>query len=152
VYFASNITKPGEAPAGAAGLPPGHPPTAAGATTPEAMVAAEPSDKLIAPIAPPAGGVAIAHVWANRKSLADKIVTIRGKVVKYNAAIMGLNWLHVQDGSGVVKDGTHDITVTSSNEARLGDVVTITGTVVVDKNFGAGYGYAVMLQGAKISK
>jgi hypothetical protein len=31
-------------------------------------------------------------------------------------------------------------------------MVTITGTVVVDKNFGAGYGYAVMLQGAKIAK
>ena len=91
-------------------------------------------------------------MWADRKTLSGKQVTIRGKVIKYNAEIMGLNWLHVQDGSGSVKDGTHDLTVTSSSQSRVGDIVTITGTVVVDKNFGAGYGYAVMLQGAKIAK
>jgi hypothetical protein len=100
VYFSSAITTPGQsARAQASGLPPGHPPTTAAAATPESMVAAEPNEKLIALIAPPSGGVSIANVWANRKSLAGKTVTIRGKVVKYNPAIMGLNWLHVQDGS-----------------------------------------------------
>jgi len=154
VYFASRITKPGEATASsAAALPPGHPPmTPAAPATAESMVPAEPNAKLIERIAPPQGGSTIAGVWTDRKALAGKMVTIRGKVIKYNPAIMGLNWLHIQDGSGAVKDGTHDLTVTSSNEARVGDIVTITGTVVVDKNFGAGYGYAVMLQGAKIAK
>ena len=152
VYFVSRISKPGEAPpTTAAGLPPGHPPmTPAG--TPEAMVPADPNAKLIDPIAPPAGGTSVAKVWSDRKALSGKMVTIRGKVVKYNSGIMGLNWLHVQDGSGSIKDGTHDLTVTSTNESRAGDIVTITGTVVVDKNFGAGYGYAVMLQGAKIAR
>ena len=153
VYFVSRISKPGEAPqsTGTAGLPPGHPATNPSAT-PEAMLPPEPNAKLIDPITPPAGGTSIAKVWADRKTLSGKQVTIRGKVIKYNAEIMGLNWLHVQDGSGSVKDGTHDLTVTSSSQSRVGDIVTITGTVVVDKNFGAGYGYAVMLQGAKIAK
>src|SRR4030095_3474717 len=135
VYFASRITRPGETSA-----------------APESMGAAQPDAKLIDPVPPAPGGTSIANVWTNRKSLAGKIVTVRGKVMKYNAAIMGLNWLHVQDGSGSVKDGTHDLTVTSTTESRVGDIVTVTGTVVIDKNFGAGYGYAVMLQGAKIAR
>ena len=111
--------------------------------------AAEPS--LIDPVPPAPGGVSIARVWTDRKALAGKLVTVRGKVMKYNANIMGLNWVHLQDGSGSVKDGTYDLTITSNTEARMGDIVTVTGTVVVDKDFTAGYKYGVMLQGAKIS-
>jgi len=153
VYFATRIGKPGEAaPSASSGaLPPGHPPTNP-AATPESPMPAEPNAKLIDKIAPPQGGMAVANVWANRKSLAGKLITVRGKVMKYNPGIMGLNWIHLQDGSGVVKDGTHDLTVTTTNETRVGDVVTITGTVVVDKSFGAGYGYAVMLQGARVAR
>jgi hypothetical protein len=127
-----------DAAAAAAVMPADHPPAAA-----EAQV--------IEPVAPAPGGVTIAKLWADRASLAGKRVTVRGKVVKYNGAIMGLNWVHLQDGSGSAKDGTHDLTITSSTEARVGDVVTVTGTVVIDKDFGAGYAYPVMLQGATIT-
>ena len=144
IYFASNITKPGEAPPASAAPPAGQPMGMGQAANP-----AEP--KLIEPVAPAPGGMTVANIWANRKTLAGKMVTVRGKVVKYNGGIMGLNWAHLQDGSGAPKDGTHDITVTSSTEARVGDVVTVTGTVVIDKDFGAGYAYAVMLQSAKIT-
>jgi len=102
------------------------------------------------PIAPAPGGVSIASVVSNRKAMGGKTVTLRGKVVKYNGAILGLNWLHIQDGSGTEKDGTHDITVTSTSTAAVGDIVTITGTVVLDKDFGAGYSYAVLVQNASI--
>lgn len=140
IYFASNITRPGEA----------MPATAGAAAMPgQAASPAEP--KLIDAIAPAPGGMTVANIWANRKTLAGKMVTVRGKVVKFNGGIMGLNWTHIQDGSGSVKDGTHDLTITSSTEARVGDVVTVTGTVVADKDFGAGYAYGVMLQGAKIT-
>jgi len=122
----------------AATMPEGHP-----ATTAEAQV--------IEPVAPAPGGTSIASLWADRASLSGKRVTVRGKVVKYNGAIMGLNWVHIQDGSGSAKDGTHDLTITSNTEARVGDVVTVTGTVVTDKDFGAGYAYPVMLQGASIT-
>ena len=152
VYFVSRISKPGEAASTAsAALPPGHPPTTP-AATPESPMPADPNAKLIDPIAPPKGAVSVATVWADRKSLAGKLVTVRGKVMKYNPGIMGLNWIHLQDGSGVVIDGTHDLTITTTNETRTGDIVTITGTVVVDKNFGAGYGYAVMVQGARLAR
>jgi hypothetical protein len=92
----------------------------------------------------------VAEVWAKRASLGGKPVTVRGKVVKFNGGIMGRNWLHIQDGSGKAEDGTHDLTMTSDAVAKVGDVVTLTGTVAVDKDFGAGYSYAVIVEGATI--
>ena len=137
IYFAPSIPRAGEV----AALPAGHAP-----------VAAAPADLSVTkPIPPPSGGMTIANLWANRKTLAGKTVTVRGKVVKYNGGILGLNWTHLQDGSGVAKDGTNDITITSAAEARLGDVITVTGTVVLDKDFGAGYAYKVMLQNATLT-
>jgi len=136
IYFTSRITRPGEA--ASAPMMTGSP-SSAGAPVVTEKIAAAP------------GGVSIESVVANRKAMAGKTVTVRGKVVKYNGGILGFNWLHIQDGSGVVKDGTNDITVTSTGTAAVGDVVTITGTVVLDKDFGAGYSYAVLLQNATIT-
>ena len=139
IYFASNITRPGEAPPASMGPPPPQ------------MGAKPVGQQVTEPIAPAPGGITVANVWANRKTLAGKMVTVRGKVVKYNGGIMGLNWAHIQDGSGSAADGTHDLTITSNTEARVGDIVTVTGTVAADKDFGAGYAYAVILQGATIT-
>jgi hypothetical protein len=155
LYLVSAITKPGEASPASAGastaLPPGHPSTT-GTTAPPTMGTqpAGPQATLIDRIPPPAGGKAIADVWANRKALAGKIVTVRGKVVKYNGGIMGLNWIHLQDGSGSIQDGTHDLTITSTMESKVGDVVTVTGTVGIEKDFTLGYKYPVILQAATI--
>jgi hypothetical protein len=146
IYFASGITKEGEAPASAMGmggamggaLPPGHNPTGA-------------ARAVVTEVIPqPAGGTTVAALWTNRKALAGKSVTVRGKVVKYNGGILGRNWLHLQDGTGTEKDGTNDITVTSASAAKVGDIVTITGTLVLDKDFTAGYAYAVLIEDATI--
>jgi len=94
----------------------------------------------------------VADVWAKKASLKEKTVSIRGKVVKYNPGVMGKNWLHLQDGSGDAGKGTHDITVTSQDPAAKGDVVTIKGVVKLDKDFGAGYTYAVIVEEAKVVK
>ena len=97
-------------------------------------------------------GKTVAEIWAGRASLKDKQVAVRGKVVKYNAGIMGKNWLHLQDGSGDAKAGTNDITVTSNDGAAKGDTVTVTGVVRTDKDFGSGYSYAVLVEDAKVVK
>lgn len=136
IYFASSIAHEGEA---AAAAVPGHAPASAGA-----------APQVTEPIPPAPGSVTVANVVTNRKALSGKTVTVRGKVVKYNGGILGLNWIHIQDGSGVAKDGTNDITVTTTATAAVGDIVTVTGTVVVDKDFGSGYSYAVLLQNASI--
>ena len=77
-------------------------------------------------------------------ALAGKPVTFRGKVVKTNPDIMGKNWLHVRDGSG--EEGTNDLTITTADTVAVGDVVTAKGKVYVDKDFGAGYAYPVIVE------
>jgi len=134
IYFAAAIRHAGEA-APAAG---GHPPPTATAT------------QVTESIPPGPGGKTIADVWANRKTLAGKSVTVRGKIVKFNGGILGTNWLHIQDGSGSAKDGSNDLTVTSDGGAAVGDVITATGTIAIDKDFGAGYAYAVILEKATV--
>jgi hypothetical protein len=88
----------------------------------------------------------------NKKAvqLKDKTVVVRGKVVKYNAGIMGKNWIHLQDGSGSSKDESDDILVTTTGEAKLGDVVTVKGVVHNDMDFGSGYAYKVLIEDATL--
>jgi hypothetical protein len=105
-----------------------------------------------APIAKATGANAkmIAEVVTNGSKLKGKAVVVRGRVVKYNADIMGKNWVHLQDGSGSAADGTNDILVTTANETHVGAVVTATGVVQTDKDFTAGYAYKVLIEEAKL--
>lgn len=101
-------------------------------------------------VAPPEGGMTLAAVIQQRASLAGKTVTVRGKVVKYSAKILGKNWMHLQDGSGA--DGSADLALTTDSVVKVGDIVTIAGTVVVDKDFGHGYRYDVLIEEARLVK
>jgi hypothetical protein len=92
----------------------------------------------------------VAEVWARKASLEGKTVTVRGVVVKTNEGVMGKNWIHLQDGSGDGAQGTNDITVTTLDRAAKGATVTIRGTVRTNRDFGAGYTYAVMVEDAKV--
>ena len=73
-----------------------------------------------------------------------------GKVVKYNAGIMGKNWIHLRDGSGDASKDTNDILVTTQAQAKVGDVVTASGIVRTNKDFGAGYTYKVLIEDAAL--
>lgn len=94
----------------------------------------------------------VAEITAKPANLKDKPVLLRGKVVKYNPAIMGKNWIHLRDGSGSAKDNTNDVLVTTKEEVKLGDVVTVKGVVRTDKDFGAGYTYKVLIEEATVQK
>jgi phosphoribosylformimino-5-aminoimidazole carboxamide ribonucleotide (ProFAR) isomerase len=93
----------------------------------------------------------VAEVVNKAVSLKDKPVQVSGKVVKYNAGIMGKNWLHLQDGSGAAADNSNDILVTTSASAKLGDVITVSGMVRNNKDFGAGYSYKVLIEDATLT-
>ena len=92
----------------------------------------------------------VAEIMTKAASLKDKPVRVRGKVVKYNAGIMGKNWIHLRDGSGVAADKTDDVLVTTLAQAKVGDVVTVTGVVRTDKDFGSGYAYKVLVEDATL--
>lgn len=104
---------------------------------------------------PKAGGAdgrTVAEVFLNRAALKDKTVAVRGRVVKYSPAIMGKNWIHLRDGSGAEADGSNDLLLTSADQASVGDVVVARGVVRVDKDFGAGYAYKVLVEEAVLTK
>lgn len=92
----------------------------------------------------------VEEIVTRRAELKDKAVLVRGKVVKFNPAIMGRNWVHLRDGSGSAADASNDILVTTMATAKAGEVITIEGTVRTDKDFGAGYSYRVLIEDATI--
>ena len=94
----------------------------------------------------------IETVWKTRATLVGKTVTVRGKVVKFNGGILGVNWIHLQDGSGKEADRTNDLTVTSDAEAKVGETITATGVVGINKDLGSGYNYPVIVEKAKITR
>lgn len=94
----------------------------------------------------------VAEIFAKNKELNGKMVRVRGKVVRYHAAIMGRNWIHIQDGSGDPLKNTHDLVATSSETAKVGEVITVEGKLAANKDFGAGYTYSAIIEGAKLIK
>jgi len=93
------------------------------------------------------GGVTIAELRDGRAGLEGREVVVRGKVVKFNAAIMDRNWMHLRDGSRGT-DGSDDLTVTTEDVAKVGDTVVVRGRLVLGKDFGFGYRYDVLVEGA----
>lgn len=94
----------------------------------------------------------VASVIQNKAGLAGQSITAQGKVVKVNNGIMGRNFVHVQDGSGDAAQGTNNLIVTSTQTAAVGDQVSVTGTVVLNRDFGMGYSYPVLIEQATITK
>lgn len=94
----------------------------------------------------------VAEIVGQGAKLKDKPVVVRGKVVKYNPGIMGKNWIHLRDGTGSEAGNDNDILVTTLHEAKLGDVVTVKGTVRANKDFGGGYAYKVLVEDATLQK
>lgn len=94
----------------------------------------------------------IADIYQKADELNDKPVKVRGKIVKVARNIMGKNWIHIQDGTGSVDKYNFDLTVTTSASPQTGDVVTITGTLHKDKDFGFGYHYNVIVEDAALKK
>ena len=119
------------------------------AEQPHPMPTAEVADVDLSGIEKAADGVSVAELFADKDQLAGQPVTVRGKVVKVNAGIMGTNWLHVRDGSGA--EGANNITITTGQMADVGDLVLVTGMLTVNKDFGMGYKYDAIIEDAEIT-
>lgn len=141
LYFVSEVARNGAPLTGAGGAAPSAPSMASshggGAGTPK-----------VEKMDPPAGGLSVADVFAKKATLGGKPVVVRGTVVKFNGGIMDRNWIHLQDGSGSADAKTNDLTITTDAEVKVGDVVTMSGVVGLERDFGAGYAYDVILEKA----
>lgn len=113
---------------------------------------AVPAEKISVKKAEGKNAYTVSEVYAKKDSLHEKPAVIRGKVVKVASGIMGMNWIHLQDGTGDAAKGTNDLVATSSETAAIGDVVTAKGTVYKDKDFGSGYKYAVIMEQTSFRK
>ncbi|NOZ75216.1 MAG: nucleotide-binding protein, partial [FCB group bacterium] len=100
------------------------------------------SDK-INQVHPLKDGLSIRAIHAQKKDLAGTKIKLRGLVTKYNAEIMGKNWLHIRDAS--TGDDGDDLVATTAETFTVGDVVVLEGTVTLDQNFGFGYSYELLL-------
>jgi len=96
--------------------------------------------------APGANAYTVVEIYAKGTDLNGKKVSVRGKVVKVSANIMGKNWIHMQDGSGKPEAGTHDLVLTSQQKPTVGEVLIGEGILAADKDFGAGYRYKVIVE------
>ncbi|NMF98654.2 hypothetical protein GPA27_14810 [Aromatoleum toluolicum] len=92
----------------------------------------------------------VAAIHQEKTELSGKAVQVSGKVVKVNNGIMGRNFVHVRDGSG--DQATNNLIVTSKDTAAVGDEVVVTGNVKLDRDFGSGYMYPLLVEDATIAK
>lgn len=114
--------------------------------------AAAKETKISVPKATGPNASTVQGAFANSAKLDKKKVVINGKVVKVSAQIMGKNWIHIQDGTGTQAKANHNLVCTSNEMVKVGDVVTMSGTLAKDKDFGGGYKYSAIVENATFKK
>ena len=93
-------------------------------------------------------GISLAELFSDTEKYENTEVIVRGQVVKFNEAIMNKNWIHIQDGTEA--DGKFDLTITSLDKVNVDDIVTFKGVVFLNKDFGSGYTYEIIMEEAHI--
>lgn len=93
----------------------------------------------------------VAAIYQNKAALSGKTISAQGNVVKVNNNIMGRNFVHVQDGTGKADAGNNNLVVTSKQTAAVGDKVVISGLVVLNRDFGSGYSYPLLIEEASVT-
>ena len=83
----------------------------------------------------------VGECFEKSKELDAKTVRVRGK-----------NWLHLQDGTGNPMKNQHDLVVTTTEEPKEGEVITVQGVLKANRDFGAGYKYEVIIEDATIER
>ncbi|HAZ14946.1 MAG: hypothetical protein A2X86_21450 [Bdellovibrionales bacterium GWA2_49_15] len=96
------------------------------------------------------GGMTIKECLDGQEKLKDKTIKIRAKVTKSTANILGKNWLHIKDGSGNASET--ELVVTTAATSQVGDTVVVTGKLSLNKDFGAGYFYKIIMEDASVTK
>lgn len=93
-----------------------------------------------------ANGITIDEALTQKQKLAGQSVVIRGVVVKYTPQVMKKNWIHIRDSSSAI-----DLVVTTSDTVNKGDVILVSGKLQIDRDFGYGYVYDVLLEDSSVA-
>jgi hypothetical protein len=93
------------------------------------------------------GSIPLSDIFTDKTKYSGKRVKVKGKCVKVNNQIMGRNWIHIQDGTS--DNGTnYDLTITTQEIIPLGSTVIMEGIIALNKDFGAGYRYDIIMEEA----
>lgn len=157
IYFGALAQEPGSQGDGAdPGLSPaeqghiGAPPSSAERMDPHRHPGAggEPLNHSV-PRAEGPKGRTIAELHAQRDALAGDTVRVRGVVTRAVAGVLGRTFVHLRDGSGDERQGTHDLTLTTTEVPSPGQTLLFEGRLELDRDFGSGYRYPVILEDAR---
>ena len=103
--------------------------------------------------APGDNSYTVAEIFSKAAELNGKSVIVKGKVMKVSPRIMGRNWIHIQDGTGNPEENTHDLVITTSQDAGADwDIITLEGILAANKDFGAGYKYSAIIEDATVKE
>ncbi len=94
------------------------------------------------------GSLKILELVNNQKKYEGKTVQLSGKCVKVNPGIMDRNWIHLKDGT----NDDYDLVITSQSYVPEGTEITIKAQVTLNKDFGAGYTYKLILEDGVLVK
>ena len=117
---------------------------------PHENVNANPAFNVDVKIEKPENGTSLGELLSDKKSFSGKSIIVKGQVVKVNNGIMDKNWVHIVDGTKFENKG--DLTITTSELVKVGDTVTFKGKVALDKEFGKGYIYPIILEEGELIK
>lgn len=98
----------------------------------------------------PKNGISLEELFENKESYVNTSIIIKGKVVKVNNGIMEKNWVHISDGTQF--EGEKSITITTLEIVKVGDIVTFKGLLILDKDFGQGYVYTILVEEGELIK
>ena len=101
-------------------------------------------------IDPVEGGVPLSNLFADKEAYRNKTILVKGQCVKMNRNIMGKNWIHLQDGTKNDQDKNFDLTITTQEEVQIGSIVIMEGIISLDKDFGSGYRYDIIMEEASL--
>jgi len=101
-------------------------------------------------VEPLTDGITVQQLYDDKSAFNGQVVKVKGQVTKFNKQIMKRNWIHIQDGTG--DENEFDLVITSNTDVQVGDIIIAEGKVAVDKDFGAGYFFPVMIEEAQIEK
>jgi len=101
---------------------------------------------ITANIAKAHNGKTIEEIYSQMQELSGQTLRVRGQVVKYTRDVMGKNWIHIRDNSSL-----NDLTITTNDEAKMADVVLVEGLLSLNKDYGYGYVYEMIMEEAKVT-
>lgn len=88
------------------------------------------------------GTVRIADVVNDPRKYEGHTIQVKGICAKINPNIMDRNWIHVKDGS----QDDYDMVITSNSYVPEGKEFTMRAVVHLNRDFGAGYAYDLILE------